>query len=183
MPRFGSRAGWAAVALVAVAVAPRPASGEGAGDPGAGRALFVGERPFAAGGPPCGACHGVGGQGFGLGAAFGPDLTGAVDAFGGPDQIDALLETLPFPSMEPLYAGKALTPRERADLGAFLVATGGHAPASGEGAFVLHAGLLGAALLAALALGGRGRGGSTRDRLVAAARDRHAARLTHGGRS
>jgi mono/diheme cytochrome c family protein len=185
MERIGSRATCVALALVAVGALPSLARGQGAapaaGDPAAGRALFVGERPFSAGGPPCGACHGVGGQGFGLGAAFGPDLTGAVDAFGGPEQVDALLETLPFPSMEPLYAGKALTPGERADLGAFLVATGGHAPASEQGAFALHAGLLGAALLVAVALGGRGRGASTRDRLVAAARRRRAP-FTQGGK-
>lgn len=175
---------------VTVALLAAPLSGPAAaeetpvpaGDPAAGRALYVGARAFAAGGPPCGACHGVGGEGRGLAAAFGPDLSGTVEAFGGADQLDGLLETLPFPSMEPLYAGKALTPGERADVAAFLVAAGGRAPASEDGAIALHAGLAFAALGLALVLSGRGRGRSVRGRIVQAAGRRTPAAATKGAR-
>jgi mono/diheme cytochrome c family protein len=175
MDRWWWRAAAAALVVV-LAASSRTARAEPApaGDPAAGRALFVGARAFSAGGPPCGACHGVGGEGRGLAAAFGPDLSGAAEAFGGAEQLDGLLESLPFPSMEPLYAGRALTPVERADLAAFLVATGGRAPASEDATIALHAGVAFAGLLLGLALAGRGRGTSTRDRILAAARRRPA---------
>jgi hypothetical protein len=80
--------------------------------------------------------------------------------------------------MEPLYAGKPLTPAERADVAAFLAGAGGRAPADGGGRLALHAGLGFAALALALTLTGRGRGRSTRARLVEAARRRAA--LTPG---
>jgi len=163
------------VVLIAALVAPLGAAGLPAGDPAAGRALFVGARAFEAGGPPCGACHGIGGEGGGLAARFGPDLSGTVEALGGPEALDGMLESLPFPSMEPLYAGRALTTGERNDLTAFLVAAGGRAPAGGDGAIVLHAGLAFAALALVLFLTGRGHAGSARDRLVQGARRRGAA--------
>ena len=169
----------AAAAVTALAAAPVATRSQEApiaqgGDPAAGRALFVGARAFEAGGPPCGACHGVGGEGRGLAAAFGPDLSGTVEAFGGVELLDGLLETLPFPSMEPLYAGKALTPAERADVAAFLVAAGGRAPASEDRAIALQALAAFAALGLALVLTGLGRGRSQRERIVEAARRRAA---------
>jgi mono/diheme cytochrome c family protein len=167
---------WLAFAVVALAATP--AAHAAPGDPAAGRALFVGARPFAAGGPPCGACHGIGGEGRAFAAAFGPDLSASAEAVGGADALDGLLETLPFPSMEPLYAGKALTPGERADVAAFLVSAGGRAPASEDGAIALQAGLAAGLVLVALALTGRGRGRSARARLAEAARRRSLAPTT-----
>jgi mono/diheme cytochrome c family protein len=173
----------AALLAAPVAAAAAATQETPAGDPAAGRALYVGTRAFSAGGPPCGACHGVGGEGLGLAARFGPDLSGTVEALGGPEALDAMLESLPFPSMEPLYAGRALTPAERADLTAFLVAAGGRAPAHEDGAVVLHAGLAFAALGLAIALTGRRRAGSARDRLVRHARARLDVHPTPGDRS
>lgn len=174
----------AALLMVPFAYAAAGAAPEASpGDPAAGRALYVGARAFSAGGPPCGACHGVGGEGPGLAARFGPDLSGTVEALGGPEALDAMLETLPFPSMEPLYADRALTPGERADLTAFLVAAGGRAPAHEDGAVVLHAGLAFAALGLVIALTGRRRAGSARDRLVRDARARLDLHPTPGDRS
>lgn len=152
-----------------------------AGDPATGRALFVGATAFTAGGPPCGACHGVGGEGKALAARFGPDLSGTVEALGGPEALAAMLEALPFPSMEPLYAGRALTDRERNDLTAFLVAAGGRAPAREDGAIVLHAAAAFAALALVVVLTGRRHPGSARDRLVADARRRGTAAVTAQG--
>jgi mono/diheme cytochrome c family protein len=41
----------------------------------AGRALFIGTRPFQAGGAPCGACHALGGEGVSFTASLGPELS------------------------------------------------------------------------------------------------------------
>lgn len=155
------------VGLVLVAGDAR-AAGEPApaGDPGAGRALFVGARAFAQGGPPCGACHGIAGQGRALSANYGPDLSGT-HAMLGDDGLDAVLTDLPFPSMTPVYEGRALDAEERAHLTAFLRAAGGQAPARDTAAFAIH-GALGAALvLAGLFLAGRRRLRSVREQLLA----------------
>ena len=153
------------VALVTVGTAMAQAPASPPGDPVAGRALFVGATPFANGGSPCGACHGVGGQGFGVAASWGPDLSLTHETYGA-EAVDAMLTDLPFPSMEPVYAGKALTPGERAHLGAFLAAAGGKAPATESGWFPIHAGGVFAILVAGLALASRRRAGSARAQLL-----------------
>lgn len=104
------------------APAPRPP------DARRGESLFVGKRPLAAGGAPCLACHGVAGHGLARAASFGPDLTGA-HALYGPDGLEAMLEDIVFPSMEPIYRGHAVTPEERGDLVAFLGEAAGGPPA------------------------------------------------------
>lgn len=136
-----------------------------AGDPAVGRELFVGSRRLAQGGPPCGACHGIGGQGPGLRASYGPDLS-ETHATLGDDGLDAILTDLPFPSMTPVYAGRALEPSERADLTAFLRAAGGQAPARDTGAFALQGGAVAVLVLAGLFLAGRRRIGSVRQQLL-----------------
>jgi mono/diheme cytochrome c family protein len=138
---------------------------EAAGDPAAGRALFVGAAPFEKGGSPCGACHGIAGEGPGVSASYGPDLSATYASFGG-DALGTLLEDLPFPSMTPVYAGRPLTPRERADLVAFLAAAGGRAPARESAWFPIHAALLAVAGVVGLAIAGRRRKGSSRARLL-----------------
>ena len=92
-------------------VATAQAPGGPRGDPSAGRALFVGARAFQAGGPPCGACHGISGEGLGVAASYGPDLSGASAAYGD-DALVTMLDDLPFPSMAPVYAGRPLTAAE-----------------------------------------------------------------------
>jgi mono/diheme cytochrome c family protein len=162
----------ASAALASVAIVPgkgfAQAPAGAPADPAAGRALFVGARRFQAGGPPCGVCHGVAGQGPGVSASYGPDLSAAGDAYGA-DTIASLLADMPFPSMAPAYEGRPLEPAERAEVAAFLVAAGGRAPAGESGWFAAEAGGVFAVLLAAVALAGRGRRGSARARLLAKA--------------
>ncbi|MGC4001351.1 MAG: hypothetical protein QM767_29405 [Anaeromyxobacter sp.] len=139
-----------------------------AGDPAAGRSLFIGERPFQAGGPPCGACHALGSQGPAFGASLGPELSAALGGMAAAD-LDPVLEALPFPTMTPLYDGRALLPEERADLAAFLVQATQAAPAGGAWRFELMGALGAVALLALLALAARRRKAPSRARLLAAA--------------
>ena len=119
------RAGrWLGVAMAAGvaagAAAADPAPAAPAGNPLVGRELFIGARRFQAGGPPCGVCHGIGGEGLAFSASLGPELSSSVAGLD-PESLQGVLETLPFPTMVPLYTDRALTPGERADLGAFLV--------------------------------------------------------------
>jgi hypothetical protein len=88
------------------------------GDAAAGKQLFTGVRPFQNGGPPCATCHSVAGIGFPNGGTMGPDLTGVSSKFG-PEGMDAMVQTLYFPSMVPLFQNRPLTPREQTDLKAF----------------------------------------------------------------
>ncbi len=110
-----------AVAL-AVSSGAQPAAAAatvGVGDAAVGRQLFTGKRRFTAGGPPCMACHSVGGLGALGGGAVGPDLTQAYTKFG-PEGLELLLSTIPFPTMQPIFGQRALTEEERAHLIAFL---------------------------------------------------------------
>lgn len=135
------------------------------GDPAEGRALFVGARKLARGGPPCGACHGIGGEGRAFAATYGPDLSDA-HATLGDDGLDAVLTELSFPSMAPLYDGRPLEAGERADLAAFLGAKRGGAQAGETAAFALQGGAAAAAVLGALFLAGRRRLRPVRKTLV-----------------
>ncbi len=148
-------------ALAAETPAPPPP-----GDPVAGRELFVGARALVNGGPPCGACHGIAGQGLGVAASYGPDLGGTYESMGA-DVLTGMLDDIPFPSMTPVYAGRPLAPAERADLVAFLGAAGGRAPARESLWFPVHAGIVLAAALVLLAFAARRRTGSARRRLLA----------------
>jgi mono/diheme cytochrome c family protein len=96
------------------------------GDPRRGEALFVGTAFFANGGAPCLACHGIAGAGLGkaAGASFGPDLTALWENFG-EDGVLSVLESLPFPSMTPIYANRPLNHQEQLDLAAFLAEVDG----------------------------------------------------------
>src|SRR5512136_74936 len=118
--RAGRLAAWTLTAAVVGALLPLPAlaAEPPAGSREAGRALFIGVRAFSAGGAPCGACHALGGEGLAFTASLGPELSTGLTGMD-PVALDGLLETLPFPSMTPVYDGHALTPGERADLAAF----------------------------------------------------------------
>lgn len=89
------------------------------GDPIMGKALFSGARRFANGAPPCMACHSVAGIGALGGGALGPDLTLARERYGEAG-LAAILEALPFPTMQPIFAARPLTPDEQAHLRTFL---------------------------------------------------------------
>jgi cytochrome c peroxidase len=154
----GTRLLRAAAALALAAAAPAA----DAGDAAVGRALFIGERPLQAGGPPCGACHALGGQGAAFAASLGPDLSQSLED---PQAAEAILEALPFPSMAPLYARRPLSPEERA---ALLVAPG-RQPAAEQGRIAAWAVGLAAACLAALGLVARRRPGPVRAGFLARA--------------
>ena len=143
-----------------------------AGSAQAGRELFVGVRPFQNGGAPCGACHGLGGEGLAFSATFGPELSAGLTGLEA-EAIDGLLESLPFPSMTPVYEGRALTPGERADLVAFLIPAVKQGPPAADRRFE-SLGLLGAALgFLALVVAWRRRKTPSRARLLARAHDSH----------
>jgi mono/diheme cytochrome c family protein len=89
------------------------------GDPSLGRDLVMGVTPFENGGPPCLGCHSVMGiEAFG-GGPWGPDLTTAHQKFK-EDGLATFLETIPFPTMGPLYRPRPLSEEEQGHLLAFL---------------------------------------------------------------
>lgn len=139
-----------------------------AGDPATGRGLFIGARPLQNGGPPCGACHALGGEGLAFGASLGPELSGALASMD-PESVDGLLDALPFPTMVPVYQGHALTPEERAHLTAFLVPASQRGPPRGAWRFELLGALGAAVLLVPLYLASRRRKLPSRARLLARA--------------
>jgi mono/diheme cytochrome c family protein len=146
---------------------PQPAAPP-AGSVAAGRALFLGSRAFEKGGAACGACHALGGEGLAATASLGPELSASLSGMD-PEMLDGLLESLPFPSMGPVYAGRALTPAERADLAAYFTEAVKSGPPRGVRRFELF-GVLGAGVLLVVpALGARRRKTSSRDRLLALA--------------
>jgi hypothetical protein len=136
---------------LAAALAPAPAGA--AVDAREGEALYVGTKPLQNGGAPCLACHGLAGHGLAWSASFGPDLSSAAETYDA-ETLATVLEDVPFPSMEPVYRGHAITAGERADLAAFLLESrAAPPPASGVlGRLLLEAGLVAAAILALLVL-------------------------------
>jgi len=136
-----------------------------AGNPLVGRELFIGVRRFQAGGPPCGVCHGIGGEGLAFSASLGPELSTSVAGLD-PESLQGMLETLPFPTMVPLYTDRALTPGERVDLGAFLVGAAKAGPPNQAWRFELWGAVLAVALLGVVFLAGRRRHVSVRERLL-----------------
>ena len=90
------------------------------GDPQTGKDLFTGAKSLAAGGSACVACHDTAGLGAPGGGLLGPDLTQAVQRYGGEAGLRGTLGVIAFPSMVPVYQNRPLTPQEQADLTAFL---------------------------------------------------------------
>ncbi len=143
------------LSLPAMALASPGALAAEAGDPRIGEDLYVGARALANGGAPCLACHGVAGSGLARAASFGPDLTTAHATFGA-DTLAGALEEVAFPSMEPIYAKRPITPAERAHLVAFLAQASTMAPpALGAGFVAGVAAAAGIFLLFVLAVGRR----------------------------
>ena len=132
-----------------------------------GRDLYIGTVAFAKGGAPCLACHGIAGAGLGLaaGANFAPDLTSMYESYGD-EGVLSLLETLPFPSMEPIYASRPLTAEEQADVTAFLAQVAGQPPLQAGGQVAWHVAVGLAALVGLLILFGWGRLNGVRRPLV-----------------
>lgn len=122
------------------------------GDSRIGKELFIGSRRLENGGPPCIGCHSVAGIGALGGGAMGPDLTVAFRKFG-PEGTAAILATVPFPVMNPLFSNHPLVPDEQADLTGFLQSVGVvQRPAGAAVRLVLSAAILAAILLLLSAL-------------------------------
>jgi len=88
------------------------------GDATQGRSLFLGETRLQHGAPACLSCHTTAGIGAFGGGALGPDLTNVYSRFGG-EGLAAALNSLPFPTMQGVFAGRPLTAGEAADLLAY----------------------------------------------------------------
>jgi len=98
--------------------APVPPAPVPLGDETQGARFFTGQARLQAGGTPCLACHSVEGVAALGGGALGPDLTQVYTRYGDAGLASAL-GSLPFPSMQSIYADRQLTPAEQADLLAF----------------------------------------------------------------
>ena len=77
-----------------------------------GRALFLGTKPLARGGPPCISCHTLGTiRGLG-GGRLGPDLTRVYERLGGRKAVGAWLSAPPTPTMQAVFKQRPLLPEE-----------------------------------------------------------------------
>jgi mono/diheme cytochrome c family protein len=103
---------------------PTPASVLPAGDPGRGKALFMGDVHLRSDGPPCMGCHSIDRAGALGGGVMGPDLTPAFVKYGDAG-LASVLANISFPAMKPIYAAHPLAPEEQADLRAFIQAESG----------------------------------------------------------
>jgi mono/diheme cytochrome c family protein len=90
------------------------------GNPEIGKELFTGVTRFANGGPPCMACHSVGGIGALGGGQLGPDLTGVGERYGGAAGLNAFVAGTPTPTMKAVWSQHPLTTEERASVVAFV---------------------------------------------------------------
>jgi mono/diheme cytochrome c family protein len=118
-----------------------------------GRALFLGERPFAAGGPACVSCHGAGAAGrLALGAGTLARDLGDVYARLGDQALNAAIANAPFPLMSQIFPEHPLTDAEVFQVKAFLatVAAAGAPPPLADHNF-LYLGIIGAVLSLGLA--------------------------------
>jgi cytochrome c2 len=94
------------------------------GNPEIGKDLFTGVVRFRNGGPPCMACHSVGGIGALGGGQLGPDLSTVVTRFNGAAAVDAFIAGLPTPTMKAIWSQHPLTTEERANVVSFIAQAG-----------------------------------------------------------
>ena len=120
-----------------------------AGNSSQGEALFTGGEVFSNGGTPCIACHTVGSVGSLGGGNLGPDLTHVYQRYKEAGLTGALRK-IPFPTMQGVYAEKALTDQEISDLISFFATVdtqGKEGVATKSTSLFWGAGLLGAGAL------------------------------------
>ncbi|MBI4320126.1 MAG: c-type cytochrome [Chloroflexi bacterium] len=123
----------------AKAPAQAPVQTSAVGDPGIGKQLFSGGVVLQNGGSPCIACHSVAGIGALGGGVLGPDLTGSYSKYGDAG-MSTVLASLPFPTMQPIFGSRPLTPVEQANLKAFFQqATAAERPAEALGLLAIIA--------------------------------------------
>ena len=113
-----------------------------------GRLLFTGKIMFAQNGPACIQCHAVANAGVLGGGTLGPDLTQAYTKFTGPG-LASLLATTPYPTMQPIYSQKPLSPEEQQNLRAFFLQASAQKP-RGRGGLVFAFIFIGFVVLGAL---------------------------------
>lgn len=108
------------------------------GDPILGKNLFTGVIRFQNAGPPCMACHSIAGIGALGGGTLGPDLTEAYSRYGAAGLV-SVLANMPFPTMNPIFSKRLLTPEEQAHLRAFLQQAVAERPTQAVGQLALLA--------------------------------------------
>jgi cytochrome c553 len=127
--------------LGAAGPAEAPAESEQAplsGSASNGEDLFTGSTQFANGGTACIACHDTAELGMLGGGMLGPDLTNAYERYG-ENGLVAVLGTISFPAMVPVYEGHPLTQQEQVDLALFLQeSSGDDAPSRAGRHFVMY---------------------------------------------
>ena len=121
-----------------------------AADPTRGEALFVGEVAMTNGGAPCIACHGITGIGWAGNSNYGPDLSSIYENYG-KEGIASILESLPFPSMEAIFASRPLSETERSDLLAYFEQVAELSETPGSGLLALQV-IIGVVVLLGLTL-------------------------------
>ncbi len=126
MPTLGLTEAEAAAVVAYLETRPEPGAAPATapaallvGDPVIGKGLFTGATRFQNAGPPCMACHSIAGIGALGGGALGPDLTPAHQKYGEAG-LAAVLASIPFPTMQPIFTARPLTPQEQAHARAFL---------------------------------------------------------------
>lgn len=92
-------------------------------DVSAGRAIFAGRQRLAAGGPACISCHTVKGVGGLGGGELAPDLTLVSQRLGGARGLTAWLGAPATPTMQSLFAKRALAQTEVTPLVAYFEST------------------------------------------------------------
>ncbi len=132
----------------------------------AGKALFTGVLRFRNGGPACAACHTMTGLAFPNGGSLGPDLTGTYAKLG-PVGLDAVMHTLYFPVMAPIFNSRPLTPQEQQDLKTFFVEAQLGIPPTDTAPVLASLGFLGCLAVLVMTRGaGRSRLGPVRQSLL-----------------
>lgn len=123
-------------------LARSPFSGQGitdrpfvAADVELGARLFLGTRPLVNGGPACASCHTLSTLGGLGGGRLGPDLTRVYQRLGNRQAVGAWLAAPATPTMQAVFARRALQPEEVLGLLAVIedAARRGAAPAPGPG--------------------------------------------------
>jgi mono/diheme cytochrome c family protein len=106
-------------ATAAPATAEPPAIVFTASDVDAGRAIFTGRQRLSGGGPACISCHTVKGVGALGGGQLAPDLTLVSQRLGGARGLTAWLGAPATPTMQSLFAKRALSANEITPLAAY----------------------------------------------------------------
>ncbi len=135
-------------------------------DVSAGHDIFVGSNSLDAGGPACAACHTAGEVGSLGGSTLGPDLTDAVETYGGEAGLAAWLTTPASQTMIPIFGDKPLTETEISHLVAFLADAPDQDSPDGYVDWLWTAAIVGIiALFGGMAIVGRGMRQTYRDKL------------------